>query len=44
MDLGKFPLNFGKRTDQVVEGTCGAGRASLSLWTQEGVIRLHSEP
>ncbi len=44
MDLGKFPLNFGKRTDQLVEGTCGAGRASLSLWTQEGVIRLHSEP
>src|SRR5262249_35808362 len=44
MDLGKFPMSFGKRTDQLVEGTCGAGRASLSLWTQEGLIRLHSEP
>jgi DUF4097 and DUF4098 domain-containing protein YvlB len=44
MDLGKFPLNFGKRTNQVVEGICGAGGASVSLWTQEGVIRLRSEP
>jgi len=44
MDLGNFPLKFQKQTDQLVEGMLGSGKASVSLWTQEGSIHLHRKP
>jgi hypothetical protein len=44
MELGEFPIKFGKQTDQSVEGTHGVGRASIRLWTQEGSIHLHRKP
>jgi|SRR5882672_8829600 len=42
--LGAFQMKFNKRSHQLVEGSHGAGRASISLWTQEGSIYLHSKP
>lgn len=44
MDLGGFPLKFEKQTDQLVEGAVGSGKATVSLWTQEGSIHLHRKP
>lgn len=44
MDLGGFQLKFVKQTDQLVEASHGAGRASISLWTHEGSIHLHRKP
>jgi hypothetical protein len=44
MDLGGFEMKFDKQTHQLVEGAHGAGRASVSLWTQEGSIHLHRKP
>ena len=44
IDLGGFALSFERQSAQVVEAVCGAGRASLSLWTQEGGIQLHRKP
>ena len=41
IDLGGFPLKFDKQSDQMVEAACGEGRATVSLWTQEGSIHLH---
>jgi DUF4097 and DUF4098 domain-containing protein YvlB len=44
MDLGEFQMKFDKRSYQLVEASHGAGRASISLWTQEGSIHLHRKP
>jgi hypothetical protein len=44
VDLGGFEMKFDKRTHQLVEAAHGAGRASVSLWTQDGWIRLHRKP
>jgi DUF4097 and DUF4098 domain-containing protein YvlB len=44
MDLGSFPLKFSKQSAQMVEGSCGKGRATLLLWTQEGSLHLHRKP
>ncbi len=44
MDLGGLPLKFEKQSDQLVEGALGAGKATVSLWTQEGSIHLHRKP
>jgi DUF4097 and DUF4098 domain-containing protein YvlB len=44
MDLGGFQMKFEKQTDQLVEASYGAGRASVHLWTQEGSIHLHRKP
>jgi hypothetical protein len=44
MDLGGFEMKFEKQTDQLVEASYGAGRASVHLWTQEGSIHLHRKP
>jgi hypothetical protein len=44
MDLGGFPLKFDRQTSQVVEAACGAGRAKVFLWTQEGSIQLRRKP
>lgn len=44
VDLGGFQMKFAKQTDQLVEASHGAGRASISLWTQEGSIHLHRKP
>ncbi len=44
MDLGAFQMKFDKQTDQLVEASYGAGRASIHLWTQEGSIHLHRKP
>ncbi|HKE05956.1 MAG TPA: DUF4097 family beta strand repeat-containing protein [Blastocatellia bacterium] len=44
MDLGAFQMKYDKQTHQLVEGSHGAGRASVSLWTQEGSIHLHRKP
>lgn len=41
IDLGAFPFRFDKQSDQLVEAMCGAGRATVSVWTQEGSIHLH---
>ena len=44
MDLDAFQMKFYKRSHQLVEASRGAGRASISLWTQEGSIHLHRKP
>jgi len=44
MDLGAFQMKFVKRSHQLVEASHGAGRASISLWTQEGSIYLRRKP
>jgi DUF4097 and DUF4098 domain-containing protein YvlB len=44
MDLGPFAFRFDKQSDQLVEAMCGAGRATVSVWTQEGSIHLHRKP
>jgi DUF4097 and DUF4098 domain-containing protein YvlB len=44
MDLGAFQMKFDKRSHQLVQASHGAGRASISLWTQEGSISLHRKP
>jgi len=44
MDLGAFQMKFDKRSHQLVEASHGAGRASISLWTQEGSIHLRRKP
>jgi DUF4097 and DUF4098 domain-containing protein YvlB len=44
MDLDAFQMKFNKRSHQLVEASHGAGRASISLWTQEGSIRLQRKP
>jgi Toastrack DUF4097 len=44
MNLGGFPLKFEKQSDQLVEGASGSGKATVSLWTQEGTIHLHRKP
>ncbi|MGH9836734.1 MAG: DUF4097 family beta strand repeat-containing protein [Blastocatellia bacterium] len=44
MNLGGFQMKFEKQTDQLVEASHGAGRASVYLWTQEGSIHLHRRP
>ncbi len=44
MDLGGFPLKFDRQTNQLVEAACGAGRAKVFLWTQEGSIHLRRKP
>jgi DUF4097 and DUF4098 domain-containing protein YvlB len=44
MDLGAFQMKFNKRSHQLVEASHGAGRASISLWTQEGSIYLRRKP
>jgi DUF4097 and DUF4098 domain-containing protein YvlB len=44
IDLGPFPMKFDKRSHQLVEASHGAGRASISLWTQEGSIYLRRKP
>lgn len=44
MELGGFPLKFDKQTGQLVEGVLGSGKATVSLWTQEGSIHLHRKP
>lgn len=41
MDFDGFAVKFDKKTDQLVEGYHGQGRATLNLWTQEGSIELH---
>src|SRR5262249_44618755 len=43
-NLGGFPLKFEKQSDQLVEGASGSGKATVSLWTQEGSIHLHRKP
>lgn len=44
MDLDAFQMKFDKRSHQLVEASHRAGRASISLWTQEGSIHLHRKP
>jgi DUF4097 and DUF4098 domain-containing protein YvlB len=44
VDLGEFQMKIDKRSHQLVEASHGAGQASISLWTQEGSIRLHRKP
>lgn len=44
MDLGGFPMKFDRQTNQLVEASCGTGRAKVYLWTQEGSIYLHRKP
>ncbi len=44
MDLSAFQMKFEKQTHQLVEASHGAGRASISLWTQEGSLHLHRKP
>ena len=44
MDLDAFQMKFDKRSHQRVEASRGAGRASITLWTQEGSIHLHRKP
>jgi DUF4097 and DUF4098 domain-containing protein YvlB len=44
IDLGAFQMKFDKRSHQLVEASHGAGRASISLWTQEGSIYLRRKP
>jgi DUF4097 and DUF4098 domain-containing protein YvlB len=44
VDLGAFQMKFDKQSHQLVEASRGAGRASISLWTQEGSIYLRSKP
>jgi DUF4097 and DUF4098 domain-containing protein YvlB len=44
VDLGEFQMKFDKRSHQLVEASHGAGRASISLWTQEGSIHLRRRP
>jgi len=44
MDLEAFQMKFNKRSHQLVEASHGAGRASISLWTQEGSIYLRRKP
>jgi DUF4097 and DUF4098 domain-containing protein YvlB len=44
VDLGEFQMRFDKRSHQLVEASHGAGRASISLWTQEGSIHLRRKP
>jgi threonine dehydrogenase-like Zn-dependent dehydrogenase len=44
MDFDGFAVKFDKKSDQVVEGAHGQGRATLNLWTQEGSIQLHRRP
>ncbi len=41
IDLGGFAFRFEKQTDQLVEASLGAARATVSIWTQEGSIHLH---
>jgi len=44
IDLGAFEMRFDKNSHQLVEASHGAGRASISLWTQEGSIHLRRKP
>jgi DUF4097 and DUF4098 domain-containing protein YvlB len=44
MDLSEFQMKFDKRSHQLVQASHGVGRASISLWTQEGSIHLHRKP
>lgn len=44
MDFDGFAMKFDKKTGQLVEGSHGQGRATLTLWTQEGSIQLHRRP
>jgi hypothetical protein len=44
MDLGGLPLKFEKQSDQLVKGAMGSGKATISLWTQDGSIQLHRKP
>ncbi|MGH9756072.1 MAG: DUF4097 family beta strand repeat-containing protein [Blastocatellia bacterium] len=44
MDLDAFKMQFNKRSHQLVEASHGKGGASISLWTQEGIIHLHRKP
>jgi DUF4097 and DUF4098 domain-containing protein YvlB len=44
IDLGAFEMKFDKNSHQLVEASRGAGRASISLWTQEGSIHLRRKP
>jgi DUF4097 and DUF4098 domain-containing protein YvlB len=39
-----FQMKFDKRSPHLVEGSHGAGGASIKLWTQEGSILLYSKP
>jgi len=40
MDLGDFSMKFDRKTNQLIEAACGAGRAKVSLWTHDGSIHL----
>jgi DUF4097 and DUF4098 domain-containing protein YvlB len=40
MDVSGVGMSFTTQTDKLVEGTSGAGKATVSLWTQEGSISL----
>jgi DUF4097 and DUF4098 domain-containing protein YvlB len=44
MDLDAFQMKFDKRSHQLVEASRGQGRASITLWTQDGSIHLHRKP
>jgi hypothetical protein len=44
MDLGGYPLKFQKQSANLIEATAGAGRAAITLWTQEGSLHLHHKP
>src|SRR5262249_43636982 len=44
IDLGAFQMKFDKNSHQLVEASHGAGRASISLWTQEGSIHIRRKP
>lgn len=44
IDLGGFPMRFSRQTNQLVEASCGTGRAKVLLWTKEGSIHLRRRP
>jgi DUF4097 and DUF4098 domain-containing protein YvlB len=44
MDLDAFQMKFDKRSHKLVEASRGQGRASITLWTQNGSIHLHRKP
>jgi DUF4097 and DUF4098 domain-containing protein YvlB len=40
IDVSSFGMSLNKQTDKQVEGTRGEGRATVTLWTQQGTIHL----
>jgi DUF4097 and DUF4098 domain-containing protein YvlB len=40
IDVSGFGMSFTRQTDKQVEGTNGTGRATVTLWTQQGTIHL----